>query len=420
MATRLPSRPQLVTELGSIGLPGGTPQDGFIQAEFLPELRGAAGMRKYREMADNDPVVGALLFAMTMPIRNLDWRIEAADDSDAAAEAKAFLEDVLFHGMRTPWPEVVAEALSMLTYGYTLMEIVWAQRADGRLGVAKLAIRAQETLWRWRFDEAMRDLAGVEQFAPDGVSATIPAYKFLLFRTVSDRGNPEGRSVLRNAYIPYLRKGTIEQAEGRAAIRSAGIVALRIPGRYMAADADAADKAVYTAYQAIAATLAQDRQGSVVLPGDRDTGGNRMVELDYVVADGRRPTDMSPIVDRMNRMIATSVLADFIFLGQQAVGSFALASSKTGMFARSVGAVVAVVADVVNRDLVPRLWAYNGLDDAVRPRLVAADLETPDLLELGDYLTRLSGAGMPLFPDQKLEGYLRAVAKLPSEHDEVG
>ena len=37
---------------------------GIFYEEFLPELQGKKGIETYREMADNDDVVGAILFAV--------------------------------------------------------------------------------------------------------------------------------------------------------------------------------------------------------------------------------------------------------------------------------------------------------------------------------------------------------------------
>lgn len=411
------SQGNLLGEIGAIGLPGGNAQDGFIQQEFLPELRGPQGMRKYQEMASNDPVLGALLFAIDMPIKALEWRIEAVDDSDAAQTAREWVEDEFFHLMRTPWPDVVTNALSMNTYGFCLQELVFAKRPDGSVGIDKMAMRVQETLLRWRFDPAgTGDVVGVDQYTLNrhGMT-TIPAYKFVNFRTNTARNNPEGRSLLRNCYKTYLRKESIEQAEGRAAIRSAGIVVMRVPGRIMRADADVIDKQIFATYKQIAATLAQDRQGSIVIPSDMDQNGHRLIEMEYIVADGRRPTDMTPIIERYDRRMAMTALADWLLLGQQAVGSFKLASSKTSMFAFACQAIVAAIEDPMNQVVLPRLWAVNGFDPLVMPRFSAGDLESTDLIALGTYLTQLASAGMPLFPDDRLEAVLRENAYLPAK-----
>ena len=42
---------------------------GTLYEEFLPELRGRRGTEVYREMSENDDVVGAVLFAVEMLVR---------------------------------------------------------------------------------------------------------------------------------------------------------------------------------------------------------------------------------------------------------------------------------------------------------------------------------------------------------------
>jgi hypothetical protein len=61
----------------------------------------------------------------------------------------------------------------------------------------------------------------------------------------------------------------------------------------------------------------------------------------------------------------------------------------------------------------------NGWSDEQLPTLVHGDIEKPDLAALGQYITALAGAGAPLFPDEKLDQYLREAGSLPI-NDEVG
>jgi hypothetical protein len=112
------------------------------------------------------------------------------------------------------------------------------------------------------------------------------------------------------------------------------------------------------------------------------------------------------------------VLADFIFLGQQAVGSFALSSDKTALFATAVGAFTKAIEDVFNRHLLPRLWALNGFDMELMPQIKCGDLEKANLAELAQFMTALTGAGAQLFPDRELENHLRNVAGLPLAPEE--
>ena len=49
-----------------IGRIGQRRYGGVIYEEFLHELRGKRGIEAYREMSENDDVVGAILFAIEM------------------------------------------------------------------------------------------------------------------------------------------------------------------------------------------------------------------------------------------------------------------------------------------------------------------------------------------------------------------
>ena len=66
------------SELGRIGQ---RRYGGVIYEEFLPELRGKRGIAVYNEMSENDDIVGAILFAIEMLLRQCDWNVEPGGDS---------------------------------------------------------------------------------------------------------------------------------------------------------------------------------------------------------------------------------------------------------------------------------------------------------------------------------------------------
>lgn len=156
-----------------------------------------------------------------------------------------------------------------------------------------------------------------------------------------------------------------------------------------------------------------DLQEGIVMPSDRDASGNLLFEFKLISTGGSRTFDTTAIIDRYDRRIATTVLADFIFLGQQSVGSFALSSDKTALFAAAVGAFGGCIADVFNRQFIPRLWQLNGLDYELMPKLICADLERQNLGEVADFVQKLSSSGATLFPDRELENHLRDMAGFP-------
>jgi hypothetical protein len=208
------------TEVGESGL---KQWSGIVREEFLPNLQGLRGLKTYREMKDNDPVVGAALFAAGMLLRNAPWNVQAADDSDEGEDMKLYVEEVM-KDFSVPWTQVMTEILTMLPYGFAPMEIILKQRKgydadpmkssaydDGMYGVANLALRAQESLLNWEYDAENGDkLTGMKQQLKTGGSVVIPIEKLCIFRTEAVSGNPEGRSILRNAYRPWYFKKRIE------------------------------------------------------------------------------------------------------------------------------------------------------------------------------------------------------------------
>ena len=146
---------------GEIGRIGQSRYGGFIFEEFLPELRGKKGIEVYSEMENNDDVVGAILFAMEMLVRQVDWTVDPSGDSAKDKEAADFVQSCM-DDMQVTWIDTISEILSFLTFGWSYHEIVYKRRmghtrdprtkskySDGLIGWRKLPIRAQETLWQW-------------------------------------------------------------------------------------------------------------------------------------------------------------------------------------------------------------------------------------------------------------------------------
>ena len=151
----------MATTAGEIGRIGQKRYGGFFYEEFLKELQGRKGVETYREMADNDDVIGAILFAIEMLIRQTSWTIQPGGPENADEEAAEFVESCM-DDMQDTWTDTISEILSFLTYGWSYHEIVYKRRCgknrdsrlnskydDGLIGWAKLPIRAQETLYQW-------------------------------------------------------------------------------------------------------------------------------------------------------------------------------------------------------------------------------------------------------------------------------
>ena len=93
-----------------IGRIGQRRYGGTIYEEFLHELRGTRGIEVYREMSENDDVVGAILFAIEMLVRQCDWNVEPGGDTAKDKEAAEFVESCM-HDMQDTWTDTVTFTL---------------------------------------------------------------------------------------------------------------------------------------------------------------------------------------------------------------------------------------------------------------------------------------------------------------------
>ena len=409
-------------EIGQTGL---KQHGGIVREEFLRELIGTRGTKTYREMRDNDPVVGAILFAIDMLIRNVTWRVEPASEDQGHMDDAQFVTECM-EDMSNTWEDTISEIMSLLPFGFSYHEVVYKKRGgdsedpsqrsaydDGRIGWRKLAPRAQETKTRWEIDDN-GGIQGMYQRISSGQEVFIPIGRALLFRANTAKNNPEGRSILRSAYRPWYFKKQIEEIEGIGIERDlAGLPVAYVPAKIMSASATANDKAVFNAIKDIVRNIRRDEQEGVVFPGDTDESGNKLYELELLSTGGSRQFDTSAIITRYDQRIAMTVLADFIMLGHEKVGSFALSSSKTDLFATAMGAWLKAIKAVFNRHAIPRLFRVNGMQTEEMPELNFGDIESVNLKELSEYIKNLTASGMELFPDDALENILREHGDLP-------
>jgi hypothetical protein len=417
------------SEIGASGLNAAL--GGQVMEEMHPNLHGRKAIEVYRTMKDSDSVVGSILFAIEMLARQVDWRVDQKDAEDEHAE---FLESCI-DDMSHSWGDFISEILSMLPYGFAFHEIVYKKRAgyqpdtnktpssrynDGKIGWRKIPLRAQETLDRWQFDTDGGLEAFVQKPPPDYKDRVIPMAKGLLFRTSVYKNNPEGRSVLRSAYVSWFYKKRIQQVEGTGIERDlAGFPVFWMPAEMMADDASTEMVAARQAFVTAGQNIRRDKQEFLMMPLAYDQAGNKLYDFELMSSGGARAFDTGSIIERYNKEIAMTVLADFILLGHEGVGSFALSSDKTDLFAVALGTFLDIIKDVLNRFAVPRLFALNGFPVENLPEITHDDIETPNLGELASYIQTLTGAGVPMFPDEDLETYLREIAGLPPKSEEA-
>lgn len=404
-----------------IGRVGQRRYGGIFYEEFLSELRGRKGAEVFTEMSNNDETIGAILFAIEMLVRQASWNVEpggsTAKDREAAEFVKSCMDD-----MQQTWIDTISEILSFLTYGWSFHEIVYKRRMgrtkdnrtsskydDGLIGWMKLPIRSQETLYQWEYDD-QDNLIGMTQMPPpDFGLITIPMSKAMLFRTRSRKDNPEGRSILRTAYRSWYFKRRIQEIEGIGIERDlAGLPVITTPEGMDIWDKDDEDmNAIRAGLEAMVKNIRRDSTEGLVLPFG--------YTFELTSTGGSRQFDTNSIIARYDTKISQTVLADFIQLGHESVGSFALSSDKTNLFSMAICAFLDIICQTFNSQGIPALIDINGDHFAGvtdYPLLTHGDIEDVDLATMATFIKDMTSIGV-IIPDESLEDYVRQLGKLP-------
>lgn len=551
-------KPTPWTEVGSSGL---AQYGGFVRDEFLHQLQGDRGLKIYREMYDNDAVIGALVFAIQMLIRKVEWRVEppeaatveeiveerlaekqrlkeeqqmksmmamqppvapgvesgaqdgsvpqngqnpqsppasppafasplptrpvppihkplrgrepmgkkpvtkattgsafgaiaanppmgidpesgepleyALDESPEidenerkGMELAVLIETALFD-MGTSWHDILSEIVTMIVFGFSFFEIIYKKRNgsnlddpdqsshfdDGKIGWAKWGGRAQETVFRWEFDDNGQ-LLGMWQMAPPKFKMVyIPINKALLFRTTTYKGNPQGRSLLRSAYRSWAILRRIQEFEAIGVERDlGGLPIVYVPYQMMTASATPEERQTLAEIKQMVRNVRRNEQEGIVFPMAFDTGGSNkeLYKFELLSSPAKRQFDVDKIIRRYEQRIAMVVLADFILLGHDSVGARSLGDTKTELFTSAIEAILSAIADVINMNAIPRLLELNGEDPALSPKLTFGKLGAVSLTEVANMITSMSTAGFDLSTDAQMEDSLRQKAGLPT------
>lgn len=419
-----------------------------VYEEFLRELQGPQGMRSYREMNDNCPIVGAIMFAAQHLCRKVSFKFEPADDTNEAKKVAEFVGSCIFDDLDATWPDTLSEILTMLPFGWALMEFSFKRRMgmgepnfrvpdkqsliinsgiatpkfapsrfdDGKIGFKSWSLRSQETLFMWEFDEDSNAVVMQQMAPPDYKIRRVPLAKSLLFRTQVSKNNPEGRSVLRNAWTSYYFKKNLQVFEGIGIERDlAGYPMIQMVPPDLAKGLATPDiwntkdpgmVALLASMKKIVRSVRRDEQEGIVMPW--------WAEFKLMSTGSRRSFDTNSIIGRYDQRIAMSMMADFIMLGHEAVGSKALAATKISLFTAALSSFLDTAAAVIVRRALPPLLQFNGIPLEMTPTMVHGDVESVNIQELGEFIAKIAGTGFNPLATFDAQKVVMGAAKLPT------
>jgi len=397
----------MLTEVGKSGLKWSY---GQILEEFFIDLRGKRGIAVYREMSDNDPIVGGCLLAIRQILKEVRWSVRSANSEAKELDADGlFLEDCM-RSMTHTWSEFIAESMSQFIYGWASFEQVYKRRDDGKVVWKKLPLRAQSSLERWDIDD-VGDMIGMWQRPPlEGRTVYIPIKKLIHFRTDPWANNPEGRSLLRNCYRPWYFRKNMEEIEGIGVERDVnGLPVMDLPEGLKMDDDSPETRAVLDWAKKIVTNVRVDEQDGILQPHGW--------KLSLLSAPGAKQFDTTAIINRYSKEIAISLLAQFVMLGMERTGSYALSKDIMDLFHLSLEGWADSIASTFNRQAVSTLFSLNGVKDRPLPYIVHTQVRKQALKDMSGYVKVLVDADA-LDVDEEIKSFLRKYGRL-TEYSEI-
>jgi hypothetical protein len=425
-------------KLGESGYLGLNVFDGVTNEELKRELNFPYSIKTYKEMSYH-PTIGAALTLYHNLITKVDWSFKPPVGATEEEKRQCKIVAEMMHDMEHPWTEFVSDIMSAQLFGFSVHEKVYRRRLlsngskfnDGLIGWRKLPIRSQETIEKFIFSDDGNEILGVKQdlsavndlynrYASRLIKEVVlPRSKFMLFRVGKHKGDPFGKSPLRDAYSAWRYLTVIEEIEANGVAKDlSGFPVLSIPPQYMSADASPAQRAIYDYYRNAMRNLQMNQQSALILPNAYDPETRQpLFKLELLSLDGKKAIDTTKVKEYYRNLILTALFADVLTLGQEGSGSFALGQLKNSLSGSAAEAILRSITSTLNHELVKQTYELNGWDVSRMGAFDYSNLESEDLESFSKSAQRMGAVGLIEADREFLNRVRRAMGVDPMPED---
>jgi len=365
---------------------------GGVDDDFLIQWRGPQKVKRIAEMLDNSPIIGALRLAIELPILDVDWKpTSEAGENDPRLQ---IINDSIAN-LQQSFSTHLSEALLSPFYGWHLFAMNY-ERIGGRLLWKEFKALGHDTIQEWQ--ERERGRYAVQQYKWI-YSDIIEPDRLLHYRFRSNRNSPEGKSILRPAWIPYYYVKGLTATEAIAYERNgAGYPVVVAPEGADMADGGTDSEAA----EILVRNVRLDQQSGVVVPFGWDF---------HFESPGQLQDFDKPITRHESRMLM-SALSQFLMVGMNNIGARATVEGGVDFFTLALNSMADNLADTVTKQAIAELLRLNGYsaDDIKMGHSPVGDID------LNQVINVLRG-GFTTWSDQD-EDWLRQLLRMP-ERDQT-
>ena len=399
--------------LGEVGALALRVFNGVTQDELRRELNWPNSITTYKQMSDHS-AINAPLTLFSNIIAKATWIYKPPENATEEEKNQVKIINQMMGDMEHSWGDFIQDVLSSNVFGFCVNEKVYRKRHkangsmydDGIIGWKKLPIRVQESISKFIFSEDGNDVIGVQQnlssindiynrFSRKSNLINIPRSKFLLFRTGKHRGDPFGKSPLRDAYLAWRFLTQLEELEALGVAKDLnGIPVLRLPPQVLSADGSPENQDQRLYFENAIRNLQVGEQMGIILPALYDEQGKSLYDIELLSTDGKKNFDLNKIKEYYRSLIFISLFADILLQGVTNTGSFALGSIKNSLSGAYAERLISNIAEVIQNDLIRQTYEINSWPTERMGKLDFDNLDNTDIESLSKYLQRVASVGL--------------------------
>lgn len=391
-----------------MGSPGTEIYSGYVAEEYLSSLRNAERCLVYDQMRRSDSQVKMCLSAVKGQIKRAKWTVEPASPDDGVDEATAradadLISQILFKDIS--FKKFLHEALLMLDFGVSPFEITHKvvlnhAKLGSYISLRQLGWRAPKTIQTFNVDKESQLLKSITQWAYGDldVSVEIPAEYLLMFVMDQEGANYEGISMLRPLYGNWFRKNIYQK------LNAVGIEKNAVPAALGKYPPGAQGTTAYSKFVEVLQAYTSHQSQYITVPNDFE------IEL---VANAYDPQKTESSIDNEDKRMVKGFLANFLELGMNGSGSYALSNDISDFFLSGLDGIADVICEPFNLNLIPSLIQLNRGTRAAYPTLKASGISDKAGKELAEIFEILSRGGFVSSSDEPTREHVRQRFNLP-------
>ena len=392
----------------TIGTSGTEIFSGYIQEEYLSELSTSHSAEVFDKMRRSDTQIKMVLSAVKNPIKKANWYFKPCSDKAGDKYISDFVHFNIFEDMDKPWRKTLHECLSMVDFGFSILEVTHKVVHDEKtfgtyIGIKDLGWRSPKTIERFNVDKEGKLLSVSQQAMGDlGANVNIPAEFLHIFSLDSEGDNFAGISMLRSCYGAWLRK---QQYLKYMAI---GIEKTAVPTPVGTVPEGKENSPEFARFKEILKSYSSHQLQYITKPKGWD------IEF---IQNGFAPEKVSQAIDLEDKAIVKSFLANFLELGiGGSSGSYSLSFDQSDFFLGGIEHIADVICEIFNNQIIPNLVKLNFGEQHEYPKLAYSGISDRAGQEFATILNTLATKNI-LIPDRELEKFVRQRYDLP-EADE--